>query len=1437
MTKEQLLWLKKLFSLSTETESYFKKDVILKTEILGNEKKLIFKINSFLHTEIFLILQDLKNKLHKKFSLIFVANSNNLSGLTNDIEVLLNIKDNSLFEVVYENKKYHIIFKNEALFNEYNNLQSLDKLEVLGINNDELFSFLQEEEIIKEEKHEEKQFKPWLEGFNKHYLYLNKFEDKEKELSISKIVDDVKLIKSKVITYGEIFSIQYDFYEKSKMHTFKFYISDHSKAICIKKIFSERNNDKSPNLNVEYLKQFKEGDFIKTEILLNEDNYEYGDVIGSILKILPIKEPDEFIYKDDSNLPRIELNFHSNMSAFDGLHSPEQIIKFMKKQNIKALSINDFNSVQSFPSLYRLASKEKLDLIYGCEFSFAKKNIEAVYHAKHIKLSDIKRFVFFDLETTGLAPNYDEIIEFGAYFCDYHQVFLKDYQSFIHATKSLDKRIIDLTRITNKELENAPNIKDFLLNLHEVIKEDDVLIAHNGIDFDIKFLNSWCRKCNVKEFKNVLIDTLVISRAFLNQISTYNLGRVSRFFNFEYNENVAHRADADALYLNNIFWKLIDFIPQLQDSYLDEWNELIKTPNLYKRTFLPRIILQSKYKKYDNKSSINILYNLVSKALTDGFNDHPILLETTFEHYKKWFFYTNSAVDGELFEYAIKEDDNSIVQWMKQFDYLQIAPLYCYKHLFKRYTEDIVKSAIVHIIELAKKNNILMVATSNAFYIPKYYQQFHRIYILTKSIGNKFHRYLDYRNDPLVNNVPDLYVRNTKELEDEMLLLINDNEYVHDLVVNNAYKIYDQIDKDQIPIQLDLFPPYIEGVDDKLKDFVYNSAKQKYGENLPKEILDRLDLELNIIIKKGYSVVYWISHLLVKQSLDDGFLVGSRGSVGSSLVATFLNITEINPLKAHYYCTKCHYFKSSDYLGSGYDLPKKNCPNCNEVLKSDGQNIPFATFLGFDGDKVPDIDLNFSGLYQANAHLFIRNMFGKEHAFRAGTIATVAEKTAYGYVNDFIANVYNSQKLPYAQKRWWAVNCMNVKRTTGQHPGGIVIVPQEKTVFDFTPYNYPADDDTSDWYTTHFDFENIHDNLLKFDILGHDDPTVLKYLKDITNIDPRTIPTNDEKVISLFTSLNALDLDTSIIKYKEKNAALGLPEFGTRFVREMLNEAKPENFSDLIRISGLSHGTDVWANNQQIQVKEGKKLNELVTCRDDIMTFLSSLNIEPKTAFKIMEDIRKGKGLKPEYEQLLIQHKVPQWYLNACKKIVYLFPKAHATAYVLSAWRIAWFKVYYPLAYYATYFSVRCEVFDIKCMKEGAVAIFNRLNDIKQRLENKETANSVTKKEQDLYAVLEVALEMCLRGYSFSNIDLKRSDATLFQIDAENKTIIPPFIVLDGLGKAVADSIIQARKEHEFISIQDFKDRTRTNKTLLDKLTELNVFDNLNDDNQLTFNF
>ena len=798
MTKEQLLWLNKLYSLSETIESYFKKDVILKTELIQSRKKLIFKINSFCHLEVFQILQDIKLKLENKFDLSFIANTNDLTGLVHDIEFLLDIKDNNLFEVVYENKKYHIIFKTKALFEKYQN-DILHKLAVLGISNDELISYLNEEEIsieineeIKEKK--EKKIEPWLEGFSNHFLYLNKFSNNEEIIDLSKILDDSKLLNSKVIIVGEIFSVQYDFYEKSKMHNFKFYISDHNKAICIKKIFSEKNNDKSKNLSAEYLKQFKEGDFIKAEIVLNEDNFEYGDVVGTIFKILPIKEPDEFNFKDDSE-PRVELNFHTNMSAFDGLHSPEQIIKFMKKQNIKALSINDFNSVQSFPSLYRLANKEKLDLIYGCEFAFAKKNIEAVYHAKHIKLNEVKRFVFFDLETTGLAPNYDEIIEFGAYFCDYHQKFLGDYQSFIHVDKVLDTRITELTRITNKELENAPKIKEFLINLHKVIKEDDVLIAHNGIDFDIKFLNSWCRKCNIKEFNNILIDTLIISRAFLTQISTYNLGRVSRFFNFEYNENVAHRADADALYLNNVFWKLINFIPQLQDTYLDEWNDLIKTPNLYKRTFLPRIILQSRYKDYEEKSSISILYNLVSKALTDSFNERAVLLQTTLEPYKKWFFYTNSAVDGELFEYALRESDECIVSWMKQFDYLQIAPLSCYAHLFKRYSKEIVQNALCHLIELARKNKIFVVATSNAFYIPKYFLQFHKIYILTKSIGNKFHRYLDFRNDPLVNNPPNLYVRSTHELEEEMLCLINDKKYVHDVVVNNAYKIYEQIDK------------------------------------------------------------------------------------------------------------------------------------------------------------------------------------------------------------------------------------------------------------------------------------------------------------------------------------------------------------------------------------------------------------------------------------------------------------------------------------------------------------------------------------------------------------------------------------------------------------------------------------------------------------------
>ena len=1485
MTKTELTWLNKIHPLGSLEDVFFKKFITLTVTNETNHKKISFKIKGFKDPgKSFVILKNLQNQLHHFYDVDFATSSKDLDSIKQTLLQLIPDLKQEDFALELNKKTYELLCKDENTLNAFKKDEFQAILNIVGINHTELLHLMPQDENNNENvakqskvtnevsksisisndlpsqtsidqpstsnqegtaKEDKVEAKPVAvldpkQAIIEKYQSLNIIHSTAVPTSLLEVTTNAQLVNKQILVEGEIFKIEKVAHERKntdghgaqKTIVYNIYITDHQHAMCLNALISDNSIGMKSNLCETYLDNFKEGLWVKSLVKVIVDKYEHDDQVGKIEKIMVEPTPVDYQLGDASD--RVELDFHTNMSAFDGLHNPADVIKYAKEMKIKALSINDFNSAQSFPNLYRLAKDQNVNLIYGAEFDLLNNNLDAVYHPQDFVISNHNRLVFFDLETTGLAPNYNEIIEFGAYITDLTHTYVDKYQSFIRPEGQIDEKITKLTRITSDLLAKGKPIKEFLEELHSVIKDTDILVAHNGINFDIKFLNSWCRKLGVKEFNNPLIDTLILARAFITDIGGYSLGKLSHYFKLEYDEEaVAHRADADAEYLNNVFWKIIDCTPNLLNKPLPKWNILCKTANLFKKSYCYRICLQARYINHKDESSIKKLYQLISQASTADFNNKPLLTLQNLAANKEWFVTSCSAVDGGLIEQALGESDEDIIKYMQFYDYVKIAPLSCYQHLFPIYGKDIVVQALEHLIKLAKDNHILLTATSNAYYFPEYFKIFHKIYILTKSIGNKLHRYNNHKEDETCVYQPLMYVRNSKQMLDQMHELIPNEQYLKEVVIDNPNKVLALIEPNQVPIQTGLFPPHIEGVDEKLKEEVYKNARQQYGDELPKLIQDRLNLELDIIIKNGYSVVYWISHLLVIQSLSDHFLVGSRGSVGSSLVATFLKITEINPLQAHYYCKKCHYFETDDKnLNSGYDLPKKKCPKCGEWLIGEGQNIPFATFLGFKGDKIPDIDLNFSGLYQSKAHNFIREMFGKEHAFRAGTISTVAEKTAFAYVKDYLELL--NQEPAYAYKKWLASNCMNVKRTTGQHPGGVVIVPKDKTIYDFTPYNFPADDIASDWFTTHFEFENIHDNLLKFDILGHDDPTVLKYLSDMTKIDPRTIPTHDDKVISLFNSTKALNIPSNLAKdYNESNGAIGLPEFGTRFVRGMLEESLPNSFSDLVRISGLSHGTNVWANNQQLLIKQGKHLNELVTCRDDIMLFLASKGIEPLTAFKIMEDIRKGRGIKPEYGQIMQEH-VPSWYIDACKKIVYLFPKAHAAAYVLSAWRIAWFKVYYPLAYYATYFSVRCEVFDLTSMMQGINGIKARMQEIKKSTKDK---TSLSKRDQDLYDMLEVALEMCYRGYKFSNIDLKKSDATLFVVDEENKAIIPPFTVLDGLGKSVADSIVQARKEHAFDSLDDFKKRTNVNKNLIVALEHLGVFKGLSQSNQLCFDF
>ena len=809
------------------------------------------------------------------------------------------------------------------------------------------------------------------------------------------------------------------------------------------------------------------------------------------------------------------------------------------------------------------------------------------------------------------------------------------------------------------------------------------------------------------------------------------------------------------------------------------------------------------------------LFKLVSIAHLNYFYRVPRLPRSILTKYREGILVGSGCDRGEVFENMMQKSFEEAEEAAEFYDYLEVHPKEVYAPLIEMElvrNDKALESIIANIVKIGERQNKPVVATGNVHYLNPNDKIYRKILINSQGGANPLNRH----------SLPDVHFRTT----DEMLRAFSflGEEKAKEIVVSNTHKVADMIEEIK-PIKDDLYTPKIEGADEEIRSMSYGRARMIYGENLPEIVEARLEKELKSIIGHGFAVIYLISHKLVKKSLDDGYLVGSRGSVGSSFVATMTEITEVNPLPPHYVCPKCKQseFFNDGSVGSGFDLPDKECPDCHVPYIKDGHDIPFETFLGFKGDKVPDIDLNFSGEYQPQAHNYTKVLFGEDYVYRAGTIGTVAEKTAYGYVRGYAND--NNLHLRSAETDRLVSGCTGVKRTTGQHPGGIIVVPDYMDIYDFTPIQYPADDSDSEWRTTHFDFHSIHDNILKLDILGHDDPTVIRMLQDLSGIDPKTIPTDDPEVMKIFSSPEVLGVTEEQINCK--TGTLGVPEFGTRFVRQMLEDTKPTTFAELVQISGLSHGTDVWLGNAQELIQENIcNLSEVIGCRDDIMVYLIYQGLEPSLAFKIMESVRKGKGLTEDMEEEMLKNKVPAWYIGSCKKIKYMFPKAHAAAYVLMAVRIAYFKVHHPLLYYAAYFTVRAEDFDIDAMVKGSQMIRSRIDEINQK------GLDASTKEKNLMTVLEIALEMCERGFSFQKVDLYRSSATEFII--EGNTLIPPFNSIPGLGTNAAYNIVKARETGEFLSKEDLQQRGKVSKTILEYLDNHGCLENMPDQNQLS---
>ncbi|UUX34636.1 PolC-type DNA polymerase III [Fundicoccus culcitae] len=1172
-------------------------------------------------------------------------------------------------------------------------------------------------------------------------------------------------------------------------------ITDYTSSVTVK-VLSGRGIKK------ESLEQFSVGEWIRLEGDMQPDYYtsELEFKPRSIRKITKAKKVD----KAPEGQKRVELHAHTQMSTMDATNSAKDLIKRAAEWGHSAIAITDHAGAQAFPEAFSAGKEYGVKILYGIEANVVNDGEPIAFNLQNIDLQEAT-YVVFDVETTGLSSVYDKIIELAGVKMKNGEV-IDRFEAFINPGHSLAAFTTELTGITDEMLRDAPDLETVLPKFAEFSK-GTILVAHNAT-FDIGFINQGYKQIGLESVKEGVIDTLELSRLVNSNLKTHRLNTLAKHYNIQLEQH--HRAIYDSETTGYILYKLLEQAKEMyQMSYHNQLNDQMGRNDSFKqsRPFHATILAK-------NQAGLKDLFKLISESNINYFYRVPRVPRSLLNKYRENLLIGTACQDGEVFTAMMQKGYDEAADLVDFYDYIEIQPKSVYAPLIVNETisnEADLEKIMQNMVRLGEEKNKLVVATGNVHYLDEKDSIYREI--LHRSMKINANRQL---------TMPEVHYRTTDEMLNEFAFLGEAKAY--EIVVENSQKIADSIEDIEV-IKSKLYTPIIEGSDDQIRQLSYDKAHEMYGEELPEIIEQRIEKELNSIISNGFSVIYLISQKLVQKSNEDGYLVGSRGSVGSSLVATLTGITEVNPLPPHYYCSDCQIseFFTDGSVKSGYDLPEKACPNCGKPMSKDGQDIPFETFLGFYGDKVPDIDLNFSGSYQPKAHAYTKELFGEDYVYRAGTISTVAEKTAFGYVKGYLE--VEPQQIPQAEKERLAKGITGVKRTTGQHPGGIIVIPDYMDVYDFTPIQYPADDVNSEWKTTHFDFHSIHDNVLKLDILGHDDPTHIRMLQDLSGIDPKTIPPTDPEVMKIFSGTEVLGVTPEQIF--SETGTLGVPEFGTSFVRGMLAETKPKNFAELLQISGLSHGTDVWLGNAQELIKKNiVPLSEVIGCRDDIMVTLQHYGIEDGIAFKIMESVRKGKGIPDDWQAIMREHKVPEWYIESCLKIKYMFPKAHATAYVLMALRVAYFKVHYPLYHYAAYFSVRAIDFDLIAMYQGKEMVKRRIRDIQGK------GLDASVKEKSLLTVLEVANEMLERGFKFQMVNLDKSDAENFIIEGD--TLIPPFRAIPGLGLSVAQQICKAREEAPFLSKEDLQKRGKVSKTIIEYLTEHGVLNDLPDEDQLS---
>ena len=1111
---------------------------------------------------------------------------------------------------------------------------------------------------------------------------------------------------------------------------------------------------------------------------------------------------------DTAEVKRVELHLHTRMSNMDALTDTGSVVKLAAKWGMPAIAITDHGVAQSFPDAWH-AGEGKIKILYGCEGYFVN-NIDdriAIHGHQDIGFSD--EIVCFDIETTGLKVTQEAITEIGAVRLRNGEI-VETFQTFVDPERRLTPEIIGLTGITDEMLRGAPKLKD-ALTAFLAFAGDAPLAAHNA-EFDISFIRAGCRKCSIP-FEPTYIDTLILAQNLLPGLGKYKLDIVAEHLQLpQFNH---HRASDDAVPVAQMLTK---FFPMLEERGVTRLqqinNEMLKLRPLGSKSnrFPKHIILLAK-----NKAGLKNLYQLISLSNLKYFKRVPIIPKSELIAHREGLIIGSACEAGELFRAVADHKDWEELKRIASFyDYLEIQPI-CNNRFMLREgaarSEEELRDFNRTIVRLGEELGKRVVATGDVHFQEPEDEVYRHILLASKKFPDA--------NAPLP-----IYFRTTDEMLREFEYLGKEKAY--EVVVTNTRAIADQIENIELLPKGKLFPPRLENSREDLNRLVWDKVHELYGDEPPKLIKDRLDIELGGILGK-YDVVYMSAQKLVQRSLECGYLVGSRGSVGSSLVAYMSGITEVNSLPPHYRCPKCRHseFITDGSYGCGADMPDKNCPECGTKYVKDGFDIPFETFLGFGGGKVPDIDLNFSGEYQARAHRHAIEMFGETQVFRAGTIGTLAEKTAFGFVKKYLDE--NGIQSGAAEIDRLTAGCVGVRRTTGQHPGGLVVVPDDLEIEDFCPVQHPADAEDSDTITTHFEYHCMEDNLLKLDMLGHDDPTMIRMLEDLTGVNARTIPLDDPDTMSIFTSSKVLGFENDDLL--GPTGAVAIPEFNTRFTRQMLIDTQPKDFNTLVRLSGFSHGTDVWLGNARELIVSGTaSVLETVGCRDDIMLYLISMGLDPKMSFKIMEAVRKGKvkkgGFQDGWVEAMQEHDVPEWYIESLAKIGYLFPKAHAVAYVMMAFRIAWFKVHEPLAFYATFFTVRAKAFDAEYCCAGLDAVKRKIREI----ENNKDASAV---EQDLMTTLEVCYEFYRRGFHFDTIDIYRSDATKFTVTEGG--LLPPFISVHGLGEAAALDTVEKRRGKEFISVEEFSMCcNKLSKTHIEQLRALGAFAGMADTSQLT---